>query len=669
MSILQSLIAADQVNNQREALNLEKKKRDDELRIRGYDPDTLAIMPGTKADAEQEQVKQVLQLAHSLQGKLAAQDTDNAILDYAETGDANHLQNAMDKNPYIKQAWNQRGVLNVTNVDFQNDKNILAKTGFNEAEYDTPEKQNILKRNIYKFYDGQQWNIGLLNNVAKETGVVSRLGSNRAQPILDNHQEFRDFMAGPKSSANTVEGHKYESDIKAASDATGVPGNLIASMMNIESRNNPNAISNKGATGLMQLMPETATELGVTDINNPGQNIMAGAKYMAKMLTKYDGNTQLALAAYNAGPGNVDKYGGIPPYEETQKYVSKIMNNYAAGESYYTAGNEAITAGKQLGNTPDLKSLTDKQASQADNRIAVIRDFIRGNANAAKGTTSENVDLESQTDAAKAQAAITANKVKLATEGLTTNQKDLAAADIQEKQLLKDFGGEKNFFATDFGNNDNFNKAWSKVVKINKLQGNDLSNEDKKNITDIRSLITVADPASKISASQVGVIDSNFKGLMKYISDTSSGTDKQAAMSAFRSSIRHALYGSTLTDGEIKSFDEAYGNNSQQLGPILEQYKVALTQVSSKLDTAARLGNPYTMHVLLGADQKKLDSVKSALQQRIDYIEGRLNPDGSKVSSDSPNVSSVRPNSVNRATFNNKDARPPLADILSGKAG
>lgn len=159
----------------RDQVNLEKQKRDDELRLRGYNPDDLSVIPGSKADAEQEQVKQALQLSQALQGKLAAQDTDNAILDYSETGDAKYLQGALDKNPYVKQAWNARGVLNITNVDFNNDKDILAKTGFNEAEYDTPEKQDILKRNIYKFYDGQQWNIGLLNNVAKETGAILSL--------------------------------------------------------------------------------------------------------------------------------------------------------------------------------------------------------------------------------------------------------------------------------------------------------------------------------------------------------------------------------------------------------------------------------------------------------------------------------------------------------------
>lgn len=661
MSILKSLIAADEYNQRREALNLEKQKRDDDLRLKGYDPETLQILPGTKADAEQEQVKQALQLSKALQGKLAAQETDSALLDFAETGDASVLQRAMDNNPILKQAWNSRGVLNVNNVDWENDKNLLSKTGFNEAEYDTPEKQEILKKNIYKFYDGQKWNIGLLNNVARETGTVSRLGERKAEPIINNLQQFRDFMAGPRSSANTAEGHKYESSIMAAYEETKVPPNLLAAMMNAESGNQPTAVSPKGAKGLMQLMPDTAKEVGVTNITDPNENIMGGARYMAKLLDKYNGDTRLALAAYNAGPANVDKYNGIPPFSETQKYVDKVLNNYATGESYYTAGSNAVSEGSKY-NSPDLRTISDRTAAQADNRISIIRDFVRGNKNAAEGTTSENVDLKAKSEFLDAQARLEANKVKLKTEGLTATQKDLLEADKQEKELVASFGGEDKFFTTDFSSKENFNKAWKYVSKINKLQGTELSAEDKKNVLDIRSLVTIAGPASKLTAEQTGIWDKNFNSFMSYVSDSAEGKDKLAAMSAFKSSLRHALYGSTLTDGEIASFNEAYGSNSEKLGPVLEKYKIALSQVASKLDSVARAGNPYSMHVLVGADQKKLDSIRTALQQRIDFIEGRIDGKGARTVSNS-NVSTVRPKTVDKVTFNNK---PSLDEIFGG---
>jgi soluble lytic murein transglycosylase-like protein len=116
----------------------------------------------------------------------------------------------------------------------------------------------------------------------------------------------------------------YTPVIQSTAQRYGVDPDLALAVAKTESSLNPNAISSAGAVGLFQLMPATASDLGV-DPFDPVQNIEGGIKYLSQLLDRFDGDTSLALAAYNAGPGNVNKYGGIPPFAETQNYVSKVL--------------------------------------------------------------------------------------------------------------------------------------------------------------------------------------------------------------------------------------------------------------------------------------------------------------------------------------------------------
>ena len=121
---------------------------------------------------------------------------------------------------------------------------------------------------------------------------------------------------------------QYESLIEEHAALNTISPDLVRALIHAESAFNPRALSPKGAMGLMQLMPGTAAEFGVLDAFNPVENVRAGVKYLKQLLNSYGGRVELALAAYNAGPGAVKKYGGtVPPYRETRNYVAKVSEN------------------------------------------------------------------------------------------------------------------------------------------------------------------------------------------------------------------------------------------------------------------------------------------------------------------------------------------------------
>lgn len=160
------------------------------------------------------------------------------------------------------------------------------------------------------------------------------------------------------SAACQVSGRTdYEAYFQAASDTYQVPVNLLKAVAKAESDFTPDAVSHCGAQGIMQLMPATARSLGVANAFDPAQNIMGGAKFLRQLLDRFDGNVTLALAGYNAGPGAVQKYGGVPPYKETQNYVTKVLG-YAGSDISIPAspGSSVPAASAALSAAGDSRS-------------------------------------------------------------------------------------------------------------------------------------------------------------------------------------------------------------------------------------------------------------------------------------------------------------------------
>jgi soluble lytic murein transglycosylase-like protein len=151
-----------------------------------------------------------------------------------------------------------------------------------------------------------------------------------ASQLIDVEPEDQ-FPAPPPVNADF--GARYANLIHASAQRHGVDEKLIAHVIAAESNFDPKAVSRKRALGLMQLLPETAARYAVRNIFDPAQNIDAGTHYLKDLLARYSGNLRFALAAYNAGPEMVDRYGGVPPFPETQSYVRSITAKLAADAS------------------------------------------------------------------------------------------------------------------------------------------------------------------------------------------------------------------------------------------------------------------------------------------------------------------------------------------------
>ncbi|WKZ70146.1 MAG: transglycosylase SLT domain-containing protein [Melioribacteraceae bacterium] len=187
-----------------------------------------------------------------------------------------------------------------------------------------------IAQQIYQKVTGEKWDDSIMNPQQKVNFDDLRMQINQKNK-LDAEQVN---LGGSKVDKISPSNHslkrleKYEPVISKFADKFEVDKNLIRSIILAESAAKPDAVSTAKAKGLMQLMDGTAKEMGVKNSFDPVENIHGGTKYFTHLLRKYSGNIPLSLAAYNAGPGNVEKYNGIPPFDETKNYVNRVLGYY-----------------------------------------------------------------------------------------------------------------------------------------------------------------------------------------------------------------------------------------------------------------------------------------------------------------------------------------------------
>lgn len=175
-----------------------------------------------------------------------------------------------------------------------------------------------------------------LNYIPKNSGLSSALErvaeiKNHVHSIenrIQSNNQRINFSSVLKDVSLKSTREQFGVVINQAAKDNNVNPKLIEAVIEQESGFNPGAVSKAGALGLMQLMPETALAMGVKNPLNPQENIRGGTKYLSSLLSRYQGNVTLALSAYNAGPGNIEKYNGVPPFEETKKYLKNVLGKF-----------------------------------------------------------------------------------------------------------------------------------------------------------------------------------------------------------------------------------------------------------------------------------------------------------------------------------------------------
>lgn len=245
---------------------------------------------------------------------------------------------------------------------------------------------NITYTNLYSYMNSLLYQIQSAAGYGGQTNQINQLSGNQrtgSQSFASTFNEVSKRLGVPES---------MDSIFEEAAKEYGVPLTLLKAVAKAESNFNASAVSSAGAQGVMQLMPATARSLGVDDPFDARSNIMGGAKYIAEKLNQYDGDIELALAAYNAGSGNVAKYGGVPPFSETRNYIKRIKeymgSDLTTGQTVQTQTYEEESAGGM--NASGVMEITELAAQYLLGRMQLqMQDQMNSLSSSLAGEDTE----------------------------------------------------------------------------------------------------------------------------------------------------------------------------------------------------------------------------------------------------------------------------------------